>query len=215
MAEQQKCEDITYKGIQYENCTLYVNVLFNVLSYIDFESVDDSFDEILHLITDCFQIGEKEEELRKTYYSKPEISYDIESKYFSLKKNIATIKFRNSKIGNNINFLNKVSSLLNTLFDCLLCADTEPILLIGPSGYKTYLVQLLINDVKIITLNEESSIDALLGSTGFFNLEEVKSFYLSIICDICLKQQKLVYLQLLKDGNLKIKDLKERINFFF
>ena len=215
MAEQQKCEDITYKGIQYENCSLYINVLFYVLSYIDFESIDDSFDEISHLITDCFQIGEKEEELRKTYYSKPEISYDIETNFFSLKKNNSTIKFRNSKIGNNINFLNKVSSLLNTLFDCLLCADTEPILLIGPSGYKTYLVQLLINDVKIITLNEESNIDALLGSTGFFNLEEVKVFYLSLICDICLRQQKLVYLQQLKCGTLKIKDLKEKIKFFF
>lgn len=55
MAEQQKCEDITYKSIQYENCSLYINVLFYVLSYIDFESVDDSFDEILNLITDCFQ----------------------------------------------------------------------------------------------------------------------------------------------------------------
>lgn len=133
---------------------------------------------------------------------------------FLWKKN-SIIKFRNFKIGNNINFLNKVSFLLNTLFNCLLCSDTQPILLIGPSGYKTYLVQLLINDVKIITLNEESSIDALLGSTGFFNLEEVKAFYLSIICDICLKHQKLAYLKQLKDGTLKIKDLKERINFFF
>lgn len=50
------------------------------------------------------------------------------------------IKFQNSKISNNVNFLNKISSLLNTLFNCLLCADTELILLIGPSGYKTYLV---------------------------------------------------------------------------
>ena len=153
--------------------------------------------------------------MRKTYYSKPEISYDSCTKFFSLKKYNSSIKFRNSKIGNNINFLNKVSSLLNTLFDCLLCADTEPILLIGPSGYKTYLVQLLINDVKIITLNEESSIDALLGSTGFFNLEEVKAFYLSLICDICIKNQKLIYLQQLKEGTLNTKELKERINNFF
>ena len=105
MAEQQKCEDITYKSIQYENCSLYINVLFYVLSYIDFESVDDSFDEILNLITDCFQLGENGEELRKTYYSKPEISYDSYTKFFSLKKYNSSIKFRNSKIGNNINFL--------------------------------------------------------------------------------------------------------------
>ena len=183
MAEQQRCEDITYKLIQYENCKIYVNVLFYVLSYIDFESVEDAFDEILKLITECFQLEKIESlNLRKTYFSKPEISYDEQSKFYSLRKNNCVIRFRNSTIGNNISFLNKISSLLNTLFDCLLCADTEPILLIGPTGYKTYLVKLLIDDVKIITLNEESSIDALLGSTGFFNLDEVKVFYLSLIC---------------------------------
>ena len=215
MAEQQKCEDIIYKSIQYENCSLYVNVLFYVLSYIDFESIEDSFDEILNLIIECFQLGKNGEELRKIYESKPEISFDSSSNLFCLRKYNATIKFRNSKIGNNINFLNKISSLLNTLFDCLLCADTEPILLIGPTGYKTYLVQLLIDEVKIITLNEESSIDALLGSTGFFNLEEVKAFYLSLICDVCIKNKKLDFLEKLKNGTLDTKELKDRINNFF
>jgi len=87
-----------------------------------------------------------------------------------------------------------LSSKLNTLFNCLLYTDTEPILLtiiiIGPSGYKTYLIQLLINNVKIITLNEESSVDSLLGSTGFFTKEGVRSFYLSFICDIFFGNQK-------------------------
>ena len=216
MSEQQKCEDPTYKYIQYENCSLYLNVLYYVLSYIDFESIEESFDEILSLIEKCFQLTKKELlELQKTYYSKPEISFDNSNNFFSLKKNNSIIKFLNSKIGNNINFLNKVSSLLNTLFVCLLCAETEPILLIGPTGYKTYLVQLLKNNVKIITLNEESSIDALLGSTGFFNLEEVKAFYLSIICDVCFRNQKLLILQQQKSGKLKIKELKKRIDNFF
>ena len=44
------------------------------------------------------------------------------------------IKFSKLKNDNNIFFLNNVSSLLNSLFDCLLWADTEPILLIDPSG---------------------------------------------------------------------------------
>lgn len=111
--------------------------------------------------------------------------------------------------------MNKISSLLNSLFDCLLCADTEPILLIGPTGYKTYLVKLLIDEVKIITLNEESSFDALLGSTGFFNLDEVKVFYLSLICDVCIKNKKLEYIQKLKEGTLDMSELKKRISNFF
>ena len=79
----------------------------------------------------------------------------------------------NSKIGNNINFLNKVFSLLNTLFICLLYDDTANRIF----RIQTYLVQLLINIINIITLNKESSFDTLLGSTGLFNLEEVKAFY--------------------------------------
>ena len=57
---------------------------------------------------------------------------------------------------------------------------------------KKHLVQLILeNNVKIITLNEESSVEALLGSTGFFIKEEVKSFYLSLICDVCIRPHKL------------------------
>ena len=114
-----------------------------------------------------------------------------------------------------MSFFNKISSLLNTLFNCLLCAETEPILLIGPTGYKTYLVQLLMEDIKIITLNEESGIDALLGSTGFFTKEEVKLFYLSLICDICLKNKKFEKLEELKNGELDIKEIKNNITQFF
>jgi len=124
-------------------------------------------------------------------------------------------KLNNIKLANNISSLSKIPSLLNSLFNCLLCAQTEPILLIGPSGYKTYLVELLIKDVKIITLNEESSIDALLGATGFFNLEEVKAFYLSLICDICFRKIKLKYLKELKEGKLDMKKLKDDIYKFF
>ena len=139
-----------------------------------FDIVDDSFDEILLLITDCFQIGEKSGELEKIYYIKQEISCNLKSKFFSLKKNNAVINFRISKIGNNINLLNKVSSLLNSLFDYLLYADTK--LIIDPSGYHTYLVQLLINGVKIITLSDVSSTYSLFVSTRFFDLEEVNGF---------------------------------------
>lgn len=60
MEEQQKYKNPTYKRIQYENCALYAKVLFYVLTYIDFESVDEAFDEILYLITKWFQLNQKE-----------------------------------------------------------------------------------------------------------------------------------------------------------
>ena len=216
MAEQQKHQSNNFDNeksssfIQYENCSLYINVLFYVMSFIDFELVDELFEDILELILDCFQIRELKDELKKTFNDKTLISYESSTKFFALKKNKAIIRFQNSKIKHeNISFYNSVSSLLNTLFNCLLCAETEPILLIGPTGYKTYLVELLVGNVKNITLNEESSIEALLGSTGFFNLDEVKSFYITVICDICIKDKKDDYLQLLKNGKFDKKNIDE------
>ena len=136
MAEQKKCnENYLYKKRQYENCELHVNVLFYVLSYIDDESVNESFKQIKPLIKDCFQLNEEQaEELQRIYDEKPEIQYD--NVKFILRKDKSKIYFQNDIIKiKNINHLNKLSSLLNSLFNCLLCADTEPILLIGPTGY--------------------------------------------------------------------------------
>ena len=40
MAEQQKCNETPiYKYMEFKNCEIYHNILFYVLSYIDFESV--------------------------------------------------------------------------------------------------------------------------------------------------------------------------------
>lgn len=142
MAEQQKCKDFLNNHIKYENYELYINVIFYVLSYIDFESIEESYDQILKLIENCLQLNPiQTNELRETFYSKPELSYNNNEEVWSLRKNKSIIKFRNSEIVANINCLNKIPSLLNILFNCLLCSDTEPILLIGPTGYKTYLVK--------------------------------------------------------------------------
>ena len=64
-------------------------------------------------------------------------------------------------------------------------------------------------------MNEESSFDTLLGSTGLFNLEEVKAFYLSLIYDVCIRNQKLLFLQQIKEGALKVKYLETWIKNFF
>jgi hypothetical protein len=56
-------------------------------SDIYFESVDVAFGEILSLIIECFQLSQIEsKELRKAYFSKPEITYDNSDRFFSIKK---------------------------------------------------------------------------------------------------------------------------------
>lgn len=87
MSEQQKCEDPSYWYIQYENCSLYLNVLFYALSYIDFESVDESFDEILSLIEKCFQINyEESEKLKKLFLVSLKFLMIFQINFFHWKK---------------------------------------------------------------------------------------------------------------------------------
>ena len=47
MAEQQKANKNEFSRVHFENCSLYINVLFYVISYLDYESVNFSFEEIL------------------------------------------------------------------------------------------------------------------------------------------------------------------------
>ena len=75
----------------------------------------------------------------------------------------------------------RLTSLLNDLFQIKLANDKEPILLIGPSGYKTFLTQKFLFNTKIITLNQESSVEQLLSCILFFSKSEIKDFYLRLI----------------------------------
>ena len=80
-----------------------VNRMLN--EYEDFESVEDCFAPVLKTITESFQLNEeKNKELYETYYSKPEISYDDNSKQLTLKKK-SLIIFDNDTIKNNFYFL--------------------------------------------------------------------------------------------------------------
>ena len=93
--------------------------------------------------------------------------------------------------------MGKLKSLMNTLFKMKLANNDEPILLSGPTGYKTFVSKKILYDPDMIALNQESTISQLLGSSFFFQLEDRK---------FCLKY---IYL-ILKKENLEI-DL-EKVN---
>ena len=80
----------------------------------------------------------------------------------------------------------KLTSLLDDLFQINLTSDKKPNLLIGPSGHKKFLAQKFHSKAKTITLNQEISVEQLLGSSSFFSKSEVKDFYLRLIVLIYL-----------------------------
>ena len=60
----------------------------------------------------------------------------------------------------------------------------EPILLIGPTCYKTYAAKIILHNAAIVSLNRESTILQLLGSPFFFSKSEHRIFCITQIYEI-------------------------------
>ena len=204
---------------------LLMNLLFYTFAPIDNkeigskqvksgQSIDDNgiFTDVLELIGKVFlskngetindHVKEQLNDLRICFNENPKIIEDgNHNKY--LKKGIFEISLPflmkyDDQIESNL------PSLLNGMFQILLSDPTEPILLMGPPGMKTFLSQQFLKDAKIITLNPESTVAQLLGSSAFFSKQEAKLFYIEYICRVCHLYEKIpIYIEQFKNGTLK------------
>ena len=125
----------------FKNIKLIHEILFYTLSSINKEEINNISKQVIDIIVDIFQCSD--EDKKKLY-----ISLDIFKNNFCFSEN--------SRIENNP--LYKLNTLLEDLFQIILSTDKEPILLIGPSGYKIFLAQKFVSNSQNIT-NQESSID--------------------------------------------------------
>jgi len=167
---------------EYLNITLYHNILFYSLSSVNQEDCKSCLPFICDLIgkiffNDSSEFLTQRDELNKCFNISPEIQKRNNGTY--LMKGECGILF---EFDPKIRYTN---SLLNSMFQILLTENTEPVLLMGPSGFKTFLSQQFLREAKVITLNQESTIAQLLGSSSFLTDIEAKLFYIEIICKIC------------------------------
>ena len=71
------------------------------------------------------------------------------------------------------------------MFNILLSNDNEPLLLSGNTCYKKELAKEFLQNASVISLNQEITINQLLGSSSFLSKEDGKRFYLQELCN-CL-----------------------------
>lgn len=123
-----------------------------------------------------------------------------------------------NKDNSNTTDLETLPFLSNDLFKVLLSDKEEPILLTGPTGYKTFLSQQFLKDTIPVTLNLESTVEQLLGTSTFLSKTESKLFYLKNICNICDSgQYEELEKKILNDSNenseneIKEEDIEEII----
>ena len=169
---------------KFEGLGIKENILYYILSSIHESQISELLPIIIKLMKEVYQLKEEDEKnLYKLYKSIPQI-VNNSGKYL-FKKDY--IKINLDKIGEDTyNKIKVLPTLLEAYFKILISSKDEPILLCGPSSYKTFLSKLVFNKSKyeIISLNSESSIPQLIGSTILLTKDEAKAYYLRQILEL-------------------------------
>jgi len=107
-------------------------------------------------------------------------------------------------------------SVLNALFKILITSDDEPILISGPSSFKTFLVKLIFYNSKceVIPLNSESTNSELIGSVILLTPEKAKNYYLMKIYEILQINNIENYLKYLENFESNKNKIFSTINYY-
>ena len=96
------------------------------------------------------------------------------------------------EIGNQLDGLECIHSLMETVFYAKFSHYKEPLNFCGPSSYKTFIAQIFSIGAPVLNLYPETSIGQLLGSVSLVNNIEAKMFYLEEILKICGEDDKII-----------------------
>ena len=168
----------------YENLGVKENILFYILSSTEDSLLKERMNSVINLIGKAFNLKSKEKEYLKELCNSPACIKNKNNKLY-IEKGRISVFYDNYK-EDVYNKLHQLESILNALFKILLSSDDEPILISGPSSFKTYLAKLLFKNEKsdVIPLNSESNISQLIGSSTLLTSQKAKNYYLLQIYEI-------------------------------
>jgi hypothetical protein len=86
----------------------------------------------------------------------------------------------------------ELTSVWNAIYFLLLSHHKEPILISGPSGFKTFLASQMLPRAPVLFLHSETSITQLLGSIILMNSMQSRVYYLEHFCFIT-KQDRITF----------------------
>ena len=196
--KNQKIFSENYKGIGTE-----INLLFYALSSVTMEQLNEEYiDNLIKALKEIFRERINEEDLKRMFSEEEKATLFNElnprtkvRKYYIQKYNSFIFfdeidensKRDEEKRKKKRKILEKYSKLPNFL-DCLfkmkLSNFDEPLLLSGPTCYKTFAAKMLLRKADVVSLNQESTIPQLLGSSFFYPPLEDKKFCFRLIYEI-------------------------------
>ena len=168
----------------YVNLNVIQNILFYILSSTNESLLSERLPVVIDLIAEIFKLSTLEKQSLSELYNATPFIKNVNNKIFIEKSDVSIFYCNyNQEIFENLKGL---PSVLNALFKILITSDDEPILISGPSSYKTFLAKLLFVHGKseVISLISESTISQLIGSATLLSSEKSKNYYLQQIYEI-------------------------------
>ena len=198
----------------YYNITIEHQIVFYILGSIPggIEQKLKIFNIISEILKETFDLNNNlKDKIKNCIESKPRIiskNIDGKEKLFLVKgdsEETLESKKQNNKIekftdavGEAGILLEKpikdsieISSIYESLFYALFSHYKEPILLCGPSGYKSKLAKDILPDASSINFYPEISNSELIGNISLLSTYQSKEYYLKQICKICKSEEKL------------------------
>ena len=196
--KNQKIFNDNYRGIGTA-----INLLFYALSSTTLDQINEEIlDNLVNALKEIFKERLNEGDLKKIFAdegtaklydefdSKTKIRKFYIQKYKSyiyfdeIKEGSTRDEDKNKKKRKIFGKYNKLPNFLDCLFKMKLSNFDEPLLLSGPTCYKTFAAKMLLKKADIVSLNQESTIPQLLGSSFFYPPLEDKKFCFRLIYEI-------------------------------
>ena len=185
----------------YINMGPAVNLLFYALSSTTLEQLnEENVKNLIDALKEIFKERVKEDELKKVLTEEAKLydQYDstTKSRKYFIQKHKSYIYLDNYKEGEKrdeekkiqkkrlFEKFSKLPNFLDCLFKIKLSNLDEPLLLSGPTCYKTYAAKMILKKADVVSLNQESTIPQLLGSSFFYPPLEDKKFCFRLIYEI-------------------------------
>ena len=177
----------------YINIGTATNLLFYALSSTTKDQLNEEIlDNLLAALKEVFKDRVKEDDLEKVYYEEAKLYEDSNKRKYYIKKHNSLIlfdkidrnRYENERKKKILEKYNNLPNFLDCLFKIKLSNYDEPLLLSGPTCYKAYAAKVILGKLDVISLNQDSTIPQLLGSSFFYPPKEDKKFCFRLIYEI-------------------------------
>ena len=154
--------------------SIYTNAAFLLRSA--FRDTENISEKAVDLVSSAFGLSKIQSASLKSDLDAEVKVFKMESKsQIQLKKNRLSLTITNSEL---LKIPEELQSFWQTLFEVGITHPSEPLLLVGPSGFKTYLAKAVCPRSPVVYLHSDTTIPSLIGQITLLDKDQARNFLL-------------------------------------